>query len=150
MMSRTMDEMHDSCDKACAILKKTDDGNLLEPQDLKLLENAVNGWLTEAGREAFDRLYHRVVTDGTYTKPYLHGIEHITHDHDGYIYYKGIHVEHYSRDYVYSEAAQNELLELKRRCAFLERKGVEVSCASVVWGWNNHADEYSATAKETE
>jgi hypothetical protein len=74
----------------------------------------------------------------------LHDIEHITRDHEGYIYYKGIHVEHYDRDWVYSEDAKNSLLELKRRCEFLERKGIEVSSGSAIWGWDNHADEYGA------
>jgi len=140
---RTQAELRETCDKACAILKKTNDGDLLDPSDLKLTEYAVNGHLNESGREVFEKLYQRVVVDGTYVKPYLHDIEHMTRDHEGYIYYKGIHVEHYDRDYVYSEAAKHELTELKRRCEFLERKGVEVSCGSVVWGWDNYSDEYS-------
>jgi len=141
-MGRSMDELHDTVDKACAILKKTDDGNDLDPGDLKLIEHAANGHLSEEGREIFEKLYRRVVIDGTYIRPYLHDIEHITRDHDGYIYYKGIHVEHYDRDWVYSEDAKNSLLELKRRCEFLERKGMEVSCGNAVWGWGIHADEY--------
>ena len=141
---RNMAEISDTCDKACKILEKTKDGDLLDPQDLKLTESAVNGCLSEAGYEVFERLYQNVVVDGTYNKPYLHGIEHITRDHEGYIYYKGSNVEHYDRDYVNSEDAKNSLLELKRRCEFLERKGVEVTSASVIWGWANHAAEYAA------
>jgi hypothetical protein len=146
MMSRerTQAEISETCEKACAILQKTDDGDLLDPSDLKITEYAVNGYLNEGGREVFEKLYQRVVIDGTYFKPYLHGIQHITHDHEGYIYYKGIHVEHYNHDYVHSEDAKNNLLELKRRCELLERKGIEVSCASAIWGWENHADEYGA------
>jgi hypothetical protein len=74
----------------------------------------------------------------------LHGIENITRDYEGYIYYKGIQVEHYDRDYVYSEDAKNSLMELKRRCEFLENKGIPVSCGSAVWGWEKYADEYGA------
>jgi hypothetical protein len=141
---RSMDELHSTCDKACEILKKTNDGDLLDPQDLKITEYAVNGYLNESGREVFDKLYQRVVVDGAYVKPYLHDIEHITRDHEGYIYYKGIHVEHYDHDYVYSEDAKYSLMELKRRCDFLERKGVDVSNGSVIWGWDNHSGEYGA------
>jgi len=141
---RSMDELHETCDKACEILKKTNDGDLLDPQDLKITEHAVNGYLNESGREVFEDLYRRVVIDGTYVKPFLHNIKHLTRDHEGYIYYKGIHVEHYDSDYVYSEDAKNSLLELKRRCEFLERKGVELSSVNVIWGWDNHADEYGA------
>ena len=141
---RTQAEIREMCDKACAILKKTNDGDLLEPSDLKLIENAANGFLNEEGREVFEKLYQRVVVDGTYIKPYLHDIEHITRDHEGYIYYKELHVEHYDRDWVGSEDAKNSLLELKRRCEFLERKGIEVSSGSAVWGWDNYADEYGS------
>ena len=141
---RTQDELRKICEKACEILKNTNDGDLLDPSDLKITESAVNGYLNETGLEVFDKLYQRVVIDGNYVRPYLHDIEHLTRDHDGYIYYKGIHVEHYDRDYVYSEDAKNNLLELKRRCEFLERKGIEVSSTSAVWGWGNYADEYGA------
>ena len=141
-MDRDTNELHDTVEKACAILKKTNDGKDLDPGDLKLTENAVNGFLNESGREVFDKLYQTVVVEGNYVKPYLHGIKHITRDHEGYIYYKGIHVEHYNRDFVYTKAAKNDLLELKQRCEFLERKGIDVSSVSVVWGWEKYADEY--------
>jgi hypothetical protein len=45
---------------------------------------------------------------------------------------------------VYSEDAKNQLTELKNRCEFLERKGVEISSGSVIWGWEKYADEYGA------
>jgi len=146
-IERTQAEIREICDKACEILKKTNDGGLLDPSDLKLTEYAVNGVLNDIGKDVFEKL-HQQVMDGTYTKPYLHGIENITRDHEGYIYYKGNHVEHYNNDYVYSEAAKIELLELKRRCEFLERRGVEVSSVSAVWGWESHADEYGAERKK--
>jgi hypothetical protein len=139
-----MEEISDACDKACAILKKTNDGDLLDPSDLKLTELAVNGFLNGTGREVFEKLYQSVVIDGNYVKPYLHGIEHLTRDHEGYIYYKGINIEHYDGDYVYSEAAKNELLELKRRCEFLEREGTPVSSGNAIWGWGKYAGEYGA------
>ena len=139
---RTQAEISEMCEKACAILKKTNDGEDLDPGDLKLTEYAVNGFLNEGGREVFEKLYQTVVVDGNYVKPYLHDIKHITRDHEGYIFYKGIHVEHYDRDYVYSEDAKNSLLELKRRCEFLERKGIEVSSVNAVWAWDNYSNEY--------
>jgi len=141
---RTQAEISETCDKACEILIKTNDGDMLDPSDLKLTELAVNGYLNDTGKEVFEQLYLRVVVEDTYKKPYLHDIEHLTRDHEGYIYYKGIHVEHYDRDYVYSEDAKNSLLELKRRCEYLERRSVEVSCGSAVWGWEKYADDYGA------
>ena len=47
-------------DKACTILEKTNDGSNLTPQHLKLIENAVNGFLNEKGLKAFDELYKTV------------------------------------------------------------------------------------------
>lgn len=49
-------------DRACAILKATNDGDELDPSDLKLLENAVNGFLNERGKVAFETLYQNVLS----------------------------------------------------------------------------------------
>ena len=83
---RTQAKIKEICDKACEILKQTHDGDDLDPSDLKLTELAVNGYLNADGKEVFEELYLRVVVDGTYVKPYLHDIEHLTRDHEGYIY----------------------------------------------------------------
>jgi hypothetical protein len=131
-MDRTQAELKETCDKACAILKKTKDGDLLDSQDLKLTELAVNGFLSDEGQEVFETLYQRVVVEETYQKPFLHDIEHITRDHAGYIYYKGIYVEHYTPRYIYTEKGKKDLMKLKRRCESLERKGVEVSFNAVM------------------
>ena len=140
---RDMNELHDTCDKACAILKQTNDGDLLTPSDLKLTEYAVNGHLNDEGKKAFEALYERV-TQGAYIKPFLNGVEPFTIDHEGYVNYKGIYVEHFSRWYAYSENAKQDLIELGRRCRFLERKGVEVNSGSAVWHWEEYEDEYAA------
>lgn len=134
---RTQDEISETCDKTCEILQKTNNGNLLAPRDLKIVEIAVNGWQNELGQEAFDNLYRCVIIDGTYTKPYLHDIEHITRDHEGNIFYKGIQLENFSRSYIYSEDAKNALIAIKNRCEFLENQGIEVSYCSVWENWNN-------------
>ena len=49
MDERTLEQVHDTCEKACVILKSTNDGDDLDPDQLKLLENAVNGFLNEKG-----------------------------------------------------------------------------------------------------
>lgn len=46
-----------ACNKVIRILKKTNDGDDLSPQDLSLLETAANGWLSEAGKASFEELY---------------------------------------------------------------------------------------------
>lgn len=149
---RTIEEISEICNKACEIIRRTNDGDLLTPKHLYLTECAVNGFLTVEGQKAFDELYHSVM-DGKYVKPYLHDIEHITCDNIGYVYYKGINIEHYDRRVIYSAKAKTYFLKLKRRCAFLESIGVEISSGSVVWYWDeDYADKYKhrkrkATAK---
>ena len=124
------------CDMAIEILRATNDGDDLAPVDLKLLETAVNGWLTEAGEVAFYDLHSRV-SGGEYVKPWLCGIEHLTIGHTGYVYWKGIQVEHYSfREYEPLKAAA---VELARRCRLLEARGEAVIGLSAVWNWEHES-----------
>lgn len=126
--------MEGACEKAIDILQKTGDGAKLCPIDLCLLEAAVNGWLDESGRVAFDELYDRV-SSGNYSVPWLHGIEHLTIDHQGYVYWKDRHVEHYNLPWAYSDDAKKQALELAEKCRHLERIGVEVNVINTVWDW---------------
>ena len=40
----------------------------------------------------------------------------------------------------YSEESKESVQELARRCLYLERVGVEVSCTNVVWNWDKYKD----------
>jgi hypothetical protein len=143
-MERKPDEAKSICDKCCEILQRTDDGDLLEPWHLKLIECAANNSLNEKGLKALDELY-KDVTEGSYVKPFLHGIPGITRDHEGYIYWKDIRIEHYSNWYVNSICARNHLLDLAKRCEFLESRGIEVGCGSAVLCFEGDiANEYGA------
>ena len=147
-MDRDLDELHTTVDKACAILQRTRDGDDLDPGDLYLTECAVNGILTETGVKKFDELHKRVMS-GEYVKPWLHGVEPMTRDHEGYIYYKDKQVEHYSKPYVWSLEAKRDLTELRNQCAYVESIGGDVSCTNVVWCWGNYKDAYGQ-AKQAE
>jgi hypothetical protein len=83
-----------TCDKAIEILQATSDGDKLAPLDLKLVESAVNGFLSEEGIKVFNQL-HEAVVAGKYKHPWFHSIENMTLDHVGYVYWKGAIVEHY-------------------------------------------------------
>lgn len=76
-----------NCDLAIAILKNTEDGEQLAPEHLRLVEDAVNGPLDET-KSAIFRTLHADVLAGTYRKPWLHGVENLTRDHEGYVYWK--------------------------------------------------------------
>ena len=104
-------------DKACKILQNTHDGDNLSSNHLKLLENAINGFLNENGLKVFNELYEKIIKDG-YTKPWFLGLENFTQDLEGYVYYKGVHIEHYSfNDY---DEALTALKKLEKRCLYLE------------------------------
>jgi hypothetical protein len=123
-----------TCDKAIAILQATSDGDKLAPLDLKLVENAVNGFLNEEGIKVFNQLHETIVT-GKYKQPWFHGIENMTIDHVGYVYWKGARVEHYEQPWAYSKEAKENIQELKRRCDILESKGILLNITTVIWNW---------------
>lgn len=111
------------CDKSIEILQRTHDGNDLAPHHLKLVELAVNGWLSEKGEVAFEELYQSVLTG--YQKPWHCGVEHVTKDHAGYIYWKGICIEHFS--YRSQEDEAEATRQLGAACRHLEATGQTIS-----------------------
>lgn len=120
-------------DQCLEIIQLTNDGDALAPEHLYLVQTAVNGWLSEFGEVELQKLYQQVTT-GTYVKPWLCGVEHLTRDHEGYVYWKGQHVEHYSFDDAAAELAAAQ--ELAARCRWLEARGIEVNVTSAVWQWD--------------
>jgi hypothetical protein len=129
-----MKENVSTCDKAIEILQATSDGDKLAPLDLSLVESAVNGFLTAKGIEAFNKL-HKTVAAGEYKQPWFHGIENMTIDDVGYIYWKGAIVEHCEQPWAYSKDAMESAQELKRRCEILESRGIPLNITTVIWNW---------------
>ncbi len=127
-------ERAEICNMGCEILRGTNDGDDLSPNDLGLVEMAVNGECNEGGLIAFRDLHERVVA-GTYHPQWFRGIKHMTIDHEGYIFWKGQEIEHYSPGFSYSQRAKEQALELADRCKRLELDGIPVSTATVIWGW---------------
>lgn len=119
-------------EKSLKVLALTNDGDDLSQVELKLVETAVNGYLSEEGEVLFERMFERV-TSGK--PPYwLQGIEHLTSDQEGFIYWKGNNVEHY--DSPESESSKEPLQEIARRCLHVESLGLEPNSRGVVWHWN--------------
>lgn len=127
-------ELKERCQMATEILRMTNDGDKLDARDLNLLEGAVNGFLNEEGYKKFRELHAQVV-EGNYTRPWLHGIEHLTIDQEGYVYWKGQHVEHYDIPWAYGEKAKIQAEELARRCRILEEQGKKISSVTAIWSW---------------
>lgn len=59
------------CDMPCDILQRTNDGDDLAPEHLKLLELAVNGELNDRGKALFEKL-HQEVSEGRYRTSFPH------------------------------------------------------------------------------
>lgn len=113
-------------DKALKILENTNDGNDLTPQHLKLLENGVNGFLNDKGAVTLDELY-KTVEAGQYKRSAYLGVEFMDRDSEGYVYFKGTEVEHYSSFYAYSEMAKMDLTVLQSHCLFLEQNNIPLN-----------------------
>lgn len=124
--------------QAIEILRGTRDGGELSPPHLKLVELAVNGLLNQHGEQVFADLYEQV-SEGRYHAPWFHGIEHLTRNHQGYVLWRGIEVEHYSSPWCYSDEAKAQAEEIARRCRILEAKGETPGTGNVVWAWEDEA-----------
>jgi len=124
----------ETIDKALAIIEATEDGNQLHPFDLKLVERAVNGFLDEEGLATFDKLY-RDVTSGNYVSPWdawYFGIEGLKIDVLGYVYWRGVAVEHYTAGGCWTEEAKAQAEALAARCRRYEAVGLEIT-PGMIW-----------------
>lgn len=58
-------------------------------------------------------------------------------EYDGYVYWKGHQIEHFSHGALYdTEENRVTARELMRRCEALESRGADVNVGSVIWQWN--------------
>lgn len=118
--------------EAIEILRATHDGEDLDPSDLALVQSAVNYNLTEEGVRIFDALHQRAIS-GSYQKPWLFDIEHLTLDHIGNVRWRDHIVEHYT---FYNDDSvarlRVEALELAHRCALLEQRHITPCIAAVL------------------
>jgi len=133
MNTAAINESKNLFDDVITVIGKTNDGNDLSPRDLHLTECAINGFLTEEGIVQFYSLYHQV-TNGTYDKlkNYLFGVEHITKDHECYVYFKGKHIDHFTFHGNY-EGEKKAAIKAAKICTLLESKGIEVSSITYCW-----------------
>lgn len=124
---------------ACEILGATGDGNKLAPPDLKLVELAVNGFLNPEGEPRFMELHRNATKPEGYTVPWFLGIEHMTRDHQRYIYWRGVRVEHFDHDHWrqpgWRERMKKDAEALAVHCRSLEQSKTTPSRANVS-GWS--------------
>src|SRR6185312_8620616 len=106
---RAIFHMTNTCELACEVLRATHNGDDLAPPDLKLIELAVNGLLNERGKALFLELHRNATKPEGYTRPWFLGIEHLMRDHDRYVYWKGVRVEHFDHDLWQEEGWQERM-----------------------------------------
>lgn len=116
------------------ILERTRDGNDLEPFHLSLVQAAVNNHLTPHGIGAFRAVYDAVAS-GHYTKPWLAGVEHVTRDHQGYIYWKGTRIEHFTFSVMDANQLRQTTQHLAEKCRHIEALGLPVCGRSYFNDW---------------
>jgi hypothetical protein len=126
-------------DKIIEILLATRDGEELAPVDLKLVELCANDWLSERGEVAFEELLANVRHG--YKPPWFMGIEYMTRDHQGFLYWKDKCAEHYDHD-LWQEDGWHERMkadaeELARRCRWLDEHGKEINITNTAVRWEN-------------
>lgn len=122
-------------DQSIEILQATNDGNKLAPRHLYLLQEGINGNLSEEGVEALLQLHKEVCIDKTYDplKVYYFGVEHMTRDHTGYIYFKGHHIDHFSYGRGRGEEEKAALVRAQKICLLLEKKGHPIDSSTYCW-----------------
>lgn len=124
----------ETTEKALEILERTEDGEKLHPFDLKLLEMAVNGFLSDAWLVKFEEL-HADVMAGRYQSAFeaaFHGIAGLRIDRQGYVYWQGVRVEHYDMPWCWGEEARGHAHELAARCLRYEDAELAVR-PGIVW-----------------
>lgn len=119
-------------DQVIELLRLTEDGGTLGASDLALVQVVANGGdeaLTPAGRQHWDALLQdaRNGARGGLARPWLHGVANLTMGPDGYVYWRGVEVEHYS----HSERLRSQAIELGEICKLIESRGGVVGSVSV-------------------
>lgn len=118
-------------EQALSIISSTEDGDLLDPSDLGLTQAVVNGQdLTDKGWEYWTRLYE-ATKDGSYVKRHFCGIPGLTNDAEGYVYWKGARVEHYSFGQERRAAMIDSARVLAAICMTLDQRGSKVSWSAI-------------------
>jgi hypothetical protein len=133
-MSTTTTNAPSLIEQSIEILDRSRDGNDLEPFHLSLVQAAVNNHLTAREVEAFHQLYDSV-TSGQYAKPWLAGVEHVTRDHQGYIYWKGSRIEHFTFSVMEEDQLKHTTQRLAERCRHIEALGLPVCGHSYFNDW---------------
>lgn len=67
----------------------------------------------------------------------------LTKDSQGYVYWRGVYVEHYSFGGTPEEQReeQKQADDLIDRCLYLEQQGIEITVNTCIWNWDFYAKD---------
>lgn len=121
-------------EQSIEILGASRDGEDLHPAHLSLVEAAANNNLNKAGVLAFQKL-HADVSSGKYIKPWLAGVEHVTCDLRGYVYWKGIRLEHFTFSCLGAAKLKILTTEFAESCRHIEALDLPVNTSTYYNSW---------------
>lgn len=135
-----MSTLQKNHDKARAIERAADNGDRLTPEHYQLVEWASLGVpLSPEKQMELDGLYKKLPE---YTPPFLHGVEHITIDHKGTVYYKGVEVDVTAPVWAATLGARADALRLQDQCRYLESRGIQPCIKELMFNWGAHSKGY--------
>lgn len=126
--------------KAQAILQATENGGKLAAQHRRLLELADHGVpLSPYQQEELDGIYAKLPE---YTPPFVHGVEHMTIDWDGTLYYKGEAVDYGALVWTETLCGRADVVRVQDQCRFLEAQGIRPTAEEIFFNWGAYAKAY--------
>jgi len=112
-------------EKVIRILELTENGINLSLSQFQMLEfiskNAKTLDLKQ--QQDFDELYQKVLNNDY--KEFFHGIENVTQNSEGYVYWKGVPIDEFY--HINKNKEKKSAQDLARRCNQIESKGKKVS-----------------------
>lgn len=117
--------------KIAEIKRYTNKGNTLVNPHRYAIDCINNGWEDEFNLAMLNQAYKQI-KEGTYEKlKNCHfGVEHMTMDGDGFIYYKGQHIEHFAYESSEWFKEWKVTLTAARICKLLEEKNIPINWAT--------------------
>lgn len=127
-------------EKAQAILQATGAGDKLAPQHYHLAELADHGVPLGPHQQAeLDGIYAKLPE---YAPPFLHGVEHMTIDREGTLYYKGVAVDYGALAWTATLGGRADVVRVQDQCRFLEAQGIQPTTQEILLNWGAHDKAY--------
>lgn len=134
------DTVHKNHEKAQAILQATENGGKLAPQHFRLVELADHGVpLSPYQQEELDGIYKMLPE---YVPPFIHGVEHMTIDREGTIYYKGVAVDYGALAWTETLCGRANVVRVQDQCRFLEAQSLRPTAQEIFSNWGAYDKAY--------